>query len=167
MDPRDLRERLSHRHARQGYVPTVTINGATVYNNSGATLTHYGNTRWDVEGWIGGDPQITPKHNSAQLIATTPWCRTIGSAILASRAQRPRAGVHPMAHGAWTLTQGDTGFRMKSEYWRCGCALLHQRRPQGLSSGHRRCAGARHYAIVWRNSADNLPVRPSALPSGR
>lgn len=57
-------------NADRSYVPTVSINGSNVYTNGGASLTHYKNTRWSVEGWIGGDPQVTPKHDSAYLIST-------------------------------------------------------------------------------------------------
>src|SRR5258706_4366133 len=93
------------------YVPTVTINGATVYNNGGAPLNHYGNTRWDVEGWIGGDPQITPKHNSAQLIATrlvpNYWKRNPSQSAFSALAQVST----PISHVAWTLTRGGTGFQ--------------------------------------------------------
>src|SRR5262249_27497684 len=44
----------------KSYVPVVTIGGTTVYNNGGASLTQYAHTRWIAEGWIGGDPQVTP-----------------------------------------------------------------------------------------------------------
>ena len=149
------------------YVPTVTINGAMVYNNGGASLTHYGNTRWDVEGWIGGDPQITPKHNSAQLIATrlvpNYWKRNPSQSALGALPQV----YTPMAHGAWTLTQGDTGFQNEIGILPLWDALYCT---SGDPKAYRAVTAAARalgtYAIVWRNSADNLPVRPSALPSG-
>lgn len=52
------------------YVPTFSVGGSSVYTNGGAALTHYANTRLTAEGWIGGDPQITPKHNVAHLRST-------------------------------------------------------------------------------------------------
>jgi len=149
------------------YVPTVTINGATVYNNGGASLTHYGNTRWDVEGWIGGDPQVTPGHNSAQLIATklvpNYWKRNPSQSALSGLTQV----YTPMGNGGWTLTQGDTGFQNQ-------IGILPQWDALYCTSGDPKAyravtAAARAlgtYAIVWRDSADNLPVRPSARLSG-
>src|SRR5262245_19963102 len=56
-------------NASKTYIPVVTIGGAARYN-PGTNLTHYANTRWDIEGWVSGDPQITPKHNVEQLIST-------------------------------------------------------------------------------------------------
>jgi hypothetical protein len=51
----------------KSYVPTVTVGGSTVYNNGGSSLAHYANTRWMAEGWIGGDPGITPTHDISYL----------------------------------------------------------------------------------------------------
>jgi hypothetical protein len=153
------------------YVPTVTINGATVYNNGGASLTHYGHTRWDVEGWIGGDPQITPKHNSAQLIATrlvpNYWKRNPSQAAL-SGPQSVLVQVYaPMGHGAWTLDQGSTGFQYEIGILPQWDALYCT---SGDPNAYRAITAAARalgtYAIVWRDSADNLPVRPSARPTG-
>lgn len=49
------------------YTATVIIGGSTVHN---ASVTHYAFTRWDVQGWIGGDPQLTPSHNAQYLSDT-------------------------------------------------------------------------------------------------
>src|SRR5262249_39572050 len=50
--------------AAKSYMPTVNIGGAMVYNNGGKSLTHYAHTRWSAEAWIGGDPSITPRHDT-------------------------------------------------------------------------------------------------------
>src|SRR5258706_7072412 len=149
------------------YVPTVTINGATVYNNGGAPLNHYGNTRWDVEGWIGGDPQITPKHNSAQLIATrlvpNYWKRNPSQSALSGLTQV----YTPMGNGGWTLTQGDTGVQNKIGIlpkWDALYCTSGDPKAYRAVTAAARALGT--YAIVWRDSTDNLPVRPSARPSG-
>lgn len=57
-------------NADVSYVPIVTIGDAVVYNNGGAALTHCQHTRWKAEGWIGTDPQVTPKHDGAYLRAS-------------------------------------------------------------------------------------------------
>ena len=149
------------------YAPTVTINGATIYNNGGAGLTHYANTRWDAEGWIGGDPQITPKHNSAQLIATklvpNYWKRNPSQAALNGLTQV----YAPMNHGQWTLTQGDTGFQEEIgllPVWDALYCTSSDPRAYRAVTAAARALGT--YAIVWRDSADKLPVRPSARPTG-
>lgn len=54
----------------KSYVPTVVINGVTVYNNGGSPLAHNAYTRWTVDGWVGTDPQITPKLNTTYLMST-------------------------------------------------------------------------------------------------
>lgn len=55
---------------RKDYVPIVIIGGATVWDNGGATYKHYAKTRWDITGWIGGDPQVTPRHDTGYLNRT-------------------------------------------------------------------------------------------------
>lgn len=50
------------------YAAAVVIGGATVYSN--ASLAHLPFTRWTAEGWIGGNPNVTPRHDTAYLMAT-------------------------------------------------------------------------------------------------
>jgi len=54
----------------QTYVPTLSVGGSTVYNNGGAPLSHYSNTRYMAEGWIGTDPQIIHIVDVAYLRST-------------------------------------------------------------------------------------------------
>lgn len=54
----------------KGYVPQVIINGTSRYTNSGATLNQEHHCRWALIHWYGTDPQITPKHDTAYLMAT-------------------------------------------------------------------------------------------------
>ncbi len=150
----------------KNYVPTVTIGLATVYTNGGASLSHYANTRWDVEGWIGGDPQITPKHNGAQLIATklvpNYWKRNPSQNAL-NAISSPYA---PMDHGQWTLTQGDTGFQYEIgilPVWDALYCTSGDPRAYRAVTAAARSLGT--YAIVWRDSATKLPPRPTDRPN--
>src|SRR5690606_16857651 len=54
-------------HTTRTYTATVTIGGTQVHN---ASVTHYPQTSWMAEGWIGGDPAVTALHDVAYLIGT-------------------------------------------------------------------------------------------------
>lgn len=147
----------------KAYVPTVTISGTTVYTNGGASLTHYAHTRWDAEGWIGGDPQIAPKHNVAQLIATrlvpNYWKRSPSAGALNGLGQV----YSPMTRGGWTQDQSNTGFQNQIGIVPLWDALYcTSADPRAYRSVVANARSLNSYGIVWRDSADNLPTRPSA-----
>lgn len=50
------------------YTCTVRINNAAVYGPT--SMVHYQRIRWSRQDWYGGNPAITPSHNSAYLKAT-------------------------------------------------------------------------------------------------
>jgi hypothetical protein len=151
--------------AAKTYVPTVTIGGAAIYN-PGTTLSHYSNTRWDIEGWFRGDPQITPKHNVAQLISTrlvpNYWKRSPSAAALNGLGQV----YTPMSRVGWTLKMGDAGFQEQIgllPLWDALYCSSSDSRAYRAAMASSRSLGS--YAIVWRDSADNLATRPSARPN--
>lgn len=50
------------------YVPSVTVGGATIYNNGGANLTHYDHARWHQVGWWNNsDSKIFVKPDTRYL----------------------------------------------------------------------------------------------------
>jgi len=149
------------------YVPTVTIGGTLVYNNGGAALNHYGHTRWDAEGWIGGDPQITPQHNAAQLISTklvpNYWQRNPSAGALNGLT----LAYSPMQKGDWTQDMSNTGYQPQIGLLPLWDALYCT---SGDSRAYRSVvANARSlnsYGIVWRDASDNeRPTRPSVRPT--
>ncbi len=150
----------------KNYVPTVTIGGAIVYNNGGSSLTHHGHTRWDAEGWIGGDPQVTPKHNVAQLIATrlvpNYWKRNPGASALNGLYQN----YVPMQRGGWSQDQSGPGFHndigLLPLWDALYCASGDARAYRSVIANTR---ALNSYGIVWRDTADNLPTRPSGRPT--
>lgn len=155
---------LDKANATKTYAPTVTIGGAVVY--SAATLTHYANTRWDVEGWIGGDPQITPKHNVAQLISTrlvpNYWKRTPSAATLNGLGQ----SYSPMSVVGWTPNEADTGFQnaigLLPQWDALYCVSSDPRAYKAVVASSRSLGT---YPIVWRDSGNNLPTQPSLRPT--
>jgi len=151
--------------ATKTYVPTVTIGGATVYS-PGTNLTHYANTRWDIEGWVRGDPQITPKHNVAQLISTrlvpNYWKRNPSAAALNGLGQV----YTPMSRVGWTQDESDTGFQNAIGLLPLWDALYcSSTDPRAFRAAMASARSLGSYAIVWRDSSDNLPTRPSARPN--
>jgi len=49
------------------YVPTITIDGSTVFNNGGASLEHPNLSGYNAVAWIGGDPGVSVVPDMAQL----------------------------------------------------------------------------------------------------
>jgi hypothetical protein len=147
------------------YVPTVTIGGTARYN-PGTNLSHFSNARWDVEGWVSGDPQITPKHNVAQLISTrlvpNYWKRNPSAAALNALGQT----YTPMSRVGWTLNGQDTGFQnaigLLPLWDALYCSSSDSRAYRAVMASARSLGS---FAVVWRDSADNLATRPSARPN--
>lgn len=148
------------------YVPTIIIGGVTVYNNSGASLSHYGYTRYAAEGWIGGNPAITPSHNSTDLINTklvpNYWKRTPSAATLNALTQTytpmgaadlnqnmPDAGFHP---DIGTLTNWDALY----------CATGDARAYRSMLATS---SSMNSFPIAWRDSTTQLIPKPSDFPS--
>ena len=90
------------------YAASVNIGGTIVYS---ASLTHYNHTRWTVEGWVGGDPQVTQKLNTTYLVSSklvpNYMMRTPTSAALSKLYQ----SYIPNENGGWTPNMGDTGYQ--------------------------------------------------------
>jgi hypothetical protein len=148
----------------KSYIPTIIIGGTTVYNNGGATLNHYANTRYSSEGWIGGNPAVTPKHVTQYLIDTklvpNYWKRN------PSNLNGLLQVYTPMSNGSLEATMGNAGYQP-------GIGLLPQWDALYITStdarAFRSClANSSHlnsYGIVWRNSSTQLVVKPSDNPT--
>lgn len=55
---------------QKDYIPTITIDGSTAFDNGGATYLHGEYARYDVTAWIGTDPEIIPRHDTTYLNQT-------------------------------------------------------------------------------------------------
>jgi len=152
--------------ANKSYVPTVTIGGTVVYNNGGAALTHYAHTRWTQEGWIGGDPQITPKLNTNYLIDTklvpNYWKRNPSASVLNGLYQT----YVPNQRGDWTANMGETGYQSQIGLLPLWDALYLTSGGDARSfkSVLANAKALNSYAILWSDSATKLPVMPSNRP---
>ena len=150
----------------KSYVPSMTIGGTVVYNNGGGSLTHYANTRWCAEGWIGGDPSITPKHNSQYLIDTklvpNYWKRNPSATALNGLGQT----YVPMSNGNLTAHMGNAGYQDS-------IGLLPRWDALYVTSGDSRAyrsvlansSSINSYPIVWRDQSTQLVVKPSSNPA--
>lgn len=150
----------------KSYVPTVAIGGTTIYNNGGSTLAHYRNTRWSGDGWIGGDPQVTPKHNAAYAISTklvpNYWKRNPSSSYLNTLAQ----SYTPMSRVAHTERMGDAGYQAP-----IGLLPIWDALYSASSDGRAwnamlaNSSGLNSYGIVWRDANTRQAPRPSDWPT--
>lgn len=165
-------------NADKSYVATVTIGGVVVFTGS---ITHFANTRWVAEGFIGGNPVVTPKHNMVDLLATklvpNYYMDTPSAAALNALYQnyvpydtsRLVGGVQGSgSSGDWSQTQGATGFQNDIGLLPLWDALhvtsLGDSRSYAAVVANTKAIG--NFAIVWRGSTDNnLPCRPSIYPS--
>jgi hypothetical protein len=98
-------------NANRSYVPSISIGGTVVYNNGGGTLTHHANTRYMAEGWIGGNPQVTPLHNVAALRASKLVPNYAFGGASAATLNALTQTYTPMSNGQHTPTMGNTGYQ--------------------------------------------------------
>src|SRR5262249_3696688 len=130
-----------------------------------ATLTHYAQTRWTAEGWIGGDPQVTPRHDTTYLINTklvpNYWKRNPSATALSSLTQT----YIPMSNGDLEPGMGAAGYQP-------GIGLLPRWDALYVTSGDPRAyrstltnsSSMNSYPIVWRDSITKQVARPSDFP---
>jgi hypothetical protein len=150
----------------KSYAPTVVIGGTTVYNNGGSSLAHYANTRWMAEGWIGGDPGVTPTHNASYLRATRlvpnyGWTNP-GSSVLNSYD-----GTYtPMSRGSITAGMSAAGYGDHIGLLPLWNALYCQSAdPRAYRATLRNSSAINSRAIVWRSRSTNAVPTPAAYPT--
>jgi len=90
----------------RSYVPIIVIGRVAVFNNGGASFTHYKNARYFAEGWIGGDPRITPKHDVAYLMDKAKLVPNYAFRNPSEAAFTGNASLRPMIE---TYTPGGIG----------------------------------------------------------
>jgi hypothetical protein len=155
----------------QSYVPTLIIGGVTVYNNGGASLTHYKYTRYSAEGWIGGDPEVVPAHDVAYLMA---------SKLVPNYAwTEPSELALDSLTGTYTqMSNGDHEAGMGAAGFQPGIGLLSKWDALYCTSGDARAfasvlANSSHlnsYPICWRPNASKTDAahnvaKPSSFPT--
>jgi hypothetical protein len=151
----------------RSYVPAISINGATVYDNKGASLVHRAHTRYMAEAWIGTDPQITVAHNTTYLKATklVPNYATgsPGGSVLNGLTQT----YTPMGIGDWSPSMANSGFQEQIGILPKWDALYITSNGDArafrsvLANAKSLCS----YPIVWRDSKTALMIKPSDRPA--
>ncbi len=98
---------------QKNYVPTVIINGVTVWNNGGATYRHSFGAGWDQVAWIGGDPAIIPRHDTGYLNRTkfVPNYWKTGTSSSAITTYSAYQTYSPGANLLFSEAMGGTGFQ--------------------------------------------------------
>jgi hypothetical protein len=147
----------------RSYVPTVTIDGAVAFNNGGSSLTHHANTRWSAEGWIGGNPLVTPLQNAAYLRSTRLVPNYGYTSPSAATLEALTQTYTPMGRGPHTATMGDTGFQsaigILPNWDALYCTSGDARARRAVLAGS---SSVNSYAIVWRDRNTQQPPRPSS-----
>jgi len=147
------------------YTATVTIGGNIVYSG---TIKHYNHTRWSTEGWIGGDPQISFRHNALDLVDS----RLVPNYLNVTPSDAKLNGLyqtyHPNEPGDWSPSMSVPGFQEQIGLlpnWDA-LYLTSNADARAFRSVIANAKALNSYAIVWRGSQDhNLPARPSAYPT--
>lgn len=146
------------------YAPTVIVGGTTVY--SAASISHYAHARWTAEGWIGGNPEVTPAHNVAYCISTkllpNYWKRTPSASALNALTQT----YTPMALGQLPVN-------MQAGGWADYIGLIPNWDALYCTSADPRAwrsmlANSSHfgtYSIFKRSATTNRVPMPSSFPS--
>lgn len=92
------------------YVPTVTVGGTTIYDNSGASLNHAHHSRWHQVGWWGSAPQVYVQPDTQYLRASKAVPNyaniTLQNSVLSSYVQT----IVPMSNANLRVNWGDTGY---------------------------------------------------------
>jgi hypothetical protein len=126
---------------------------------SGTTLTH----------WIGGDPQLTPRHNTAYLMATklVPNYRTAAPSATSVLFSRLPTSYTPLAQASFPSGMGSPGYDLS-------IGLLPEWDAAYLSSGGDSRAyravlingyAAGRYGTHYRDEATQRPLRFSSHPN--
>lgn len=153
-------------NANRSYVPTVTIGGATVYSNGGSSLAHYANTRWTSEGWIGGNPSITPLLNASYLRATKLVPNYGYTGATGGTLDALVQNYSPMGQGAHTAFMGATGFQaaigLLPNWDALYCTTGDARAYRAVLAGS---SAVNSYTIVWRDRTTKLAPKPSSFAS--
>src|SRR6185295_10694862 len=124
-------------------------------------------TRWTAEGWIGSDPQITPKLDTTYLIdaklVPNYWKRNPNATALNALYQN----YSPMQGGDWPANMGSTGYSPQIGVLPNWDALYVTSGgdPRAYKSVLANAKAINSFAIAWNDSVTKLPTIPSNRPT--
>lgn len=150
------------------YIPTVTIGGTTVWDNGAATYTHYRYTGWWVEGWIGGDPSVVHRPDTALMSASkmfpTYWRSNPESAYLDTFF----SNYTPGSQGSFPTNMANAGFSdhigvvPNWDGWVIGSGGDHRT----VTASIENAKAILSYPIIFVNNlVDNYTIKPSDYPT--
>ena len=150
----------------RSYVPGANIGGTVVFDNGGAALSHYGHTRWSAEAWIGGDPQVTPRHDTEYLRATKLVPNYLSDTPGSARLDSLSRTYAPYQRGDWTAYMGTTGFQNQIGLLPLWDALYvtSGADPRAYAAVLANAKAIYGFPIDWRDSATGETVMPSNRP---
>jgi hypothetical protein len=153
-------------NADKSYVPVVTIGGSLVFNNNGAALVHYANTRWMVEGWIGADPQVIARHDPAYLRATRLVPNYGWTNPSAATLERFNGSYSPMDRGNIVAGMSNAGYGEHIGLLPLWDVLYCQTGDaRALRAVLRNSSAINSRPIVWRSRVTNEVPTPTRYPT--
>ena len=150
------------------YDVRVNVGGREVYAQEG--LTHFHHARWRKLFWLGGEPGVHLRHDTAQLIdslALPNYDRTIriDERALSRLHERWRANSEPMQPGAAVRSMPTTGGRPDIGLlpgWATMYLLGMDRRAAELTLGTATLSGS--WSMHYRDARTGLPVSLADYP---
>lgn len=145
----------------KAYTATITIGGVNVYGP--LAITHYHNTGYTAEGWIGGNPQVTPIHNTTDIVNTKLVPNYFGDTPTSTTLGALTQTYTPFGNGDIAVNMTNTGPQNQIGLLPLWDALYLTSKAdsRAFNSVIANAKFIRSYPIGWRGSSDsNLPCRP-------
>jgi hypothetical protein len=158
-------------NADQSYVPTMIVNGATVYNNGGSSANHYKNAAYcgpefyDAGGWVGSDPAVMISH-SAKMRKVKLFPNYIGTGPSGTVLNALNTNYVPLTLGPLPSDMGGTGatnFIGILPLW--DAAYLTSGDARALKATLVASSSVNSYGIRFREFNSKKFVKPSAFSS--
>lgn len=152
--------------AVQNYIPTVIIDGNTIFTNGGASFEHYPNNAWSSIGWVGTDPQVFALHDPAYLMASKVVPNYDRMPPDSSALDALSLTYTPYSIGGWRTDMGGGGSHPQIgilPIWDALCCTSGDVR--GLKAAETGSRALRSFRITFRDKTTNLPPKPSAFPT--
>ena len=144
------------------YTPSVIIGGAAAL--PAKPIAHTAHSRWVAEKWLGIDPEVTPRHDTVYLRDT----RLVPNYWRTKKADATKLDAltqtyEPMSSGEFSRHMSDTGYQEQIGLLPNHDALyvMSDADPRAFRSVVANGKALASFPVVWRDSADSLPTRPS------
>ena len=151
----------------RSYTTSVSIGGVNVFNNGGAPLNHFANTRWSQAAWVGAAPDVRAFQNTADLLHSRLVPNYFASNPPSTALDALAQNYVPFANGNWTQLMGETGYQDQIGLlprWDALYLTSH-----GDARAYRAVQANSHalgsYPLVWTDSATQRTPTPSGRPT--